>query len=143
MADVKKIDIDGVQWDIKDQEARDRLVKLEAKTIISEEVLAQNGKSYISLVTIDGIRFFSIHFEGNITVSSIGDTVLRFTPISDFDSVVRGFVGLDKNDGSGRIPANIDVNFLGTVRVFPIIENQYNGKISPSTLFGDCFIRIV
>ncbi len=31
MADVTKIDIDGVQWDIKDQNARDRITALEEK----------------------------------------------------------------------------------------------------------------
>lgn len=33
MADVKKIDIDGVQWNIKDQEARDRISIIENKTV--------------------------------------------------------------------------------------------------------------
>ena len=32
MAEVAKIDIDGVQWDIKDQNARDRIAELEEKT---------------------------------------------------------------------------------------------------------------
>lgn len=36
MADVSKIDIDGVQWDIKDQNARDRIAELE-KNVITQD----------------------------------------------------------------------------------------------------------
>lgn len=33
MADVKTIDIDGIQWNLKDQEARDRINDIENKTV--------------------------------------------------------------------------------------------------------------
>ena len=36
MADVSKIDIDGVQWDIKDQNARDRIAELETNVIAQD-----------------------------------------------------------------------------------------------------------
>ena len=37
MADVSKIDIDGIQWDIKDQNARDRIAELE-KSLIAQDL---------------------------------------------------------------------------------------------------------
>ena len=37
MAEVAKIDIDGVQWDIKDQNARDRIAELE-KSLIAQDL---------------------------------------------------------------------------------------------------------
>lgn len=37
MADVSKIDIDGIQWDIKDQNARDRIAELE-KNLVTQDL---------------------------------------------------------------------------------------------------------
>ena len=49
MADVAKIDIDGVQWDIKDQNARDRIAALETDNITNKTNIQnlQNDKMNI------------------------------------------------------------------------------------------------
>lgn len=61
MADVKTIDIDGIQWSIKDQEARNNIVDLDNRVSVME------GKKYYNLsweITEDDDLSFSIG-EGN------------------------------------------------------------------------------
>ena len=49
MADVKMVDIDGSQWSMKDQVARDRITKLEEK---EWEFIGQGISSSVSEVTL-------------------------------------------------------------------------------------------
>ena len=143
MADVKIIDIDNVQWNMKDQEARNRIVTLETKTTITEEVLEQNGESFISLVTINDKKFFHLHFNGNIQVSNIGQIIFQQGKIQGMTQIARGFLTLDKTDSSGRLPADIDINPNGNTYIYPIITDKYTGSITPCRIYGDVFTKII
>ena len=143
MADVKIIDIDGSQWNIKDQVVRDKIANLETKTTIKEEVLEQNGESFISVVTINDKKFIHLHFNGNIQVLSIGQTIFQQGQIQGMTKIIRGFVTLDKTDGTGRLPADIDVNQNGNTYIYPIIPDKYTGSIAPCRIYGDIFAMIM
>lgn len=143
MADVKIIDIDNEQWNMKDQEARNRIANLETKTTVTEEVLEHVENSFISLAVINGVKFFHLHFDGNMVVSQIGEVVFHQGIVQGHTSIVRGFVTLDKTDGTGRIPADIDINLNGYTYIYPILPNQYNGYITSCKIYGDCFIKVM
>lgn len=142
MTDVKTIDIDGVQWNLKDQEARNYLTVLETKTNINEKVLAKKGDSFISLVTINDKKFINLCFKGDIIVSEIGQKILDVGVIEGITSTISVIADLTRLDRGGRYPAVIDVTTNGEVKVFPIISNQISGTIYESQLYGTCFIMI-
>ena len=143
MQEVKIIDIDNVQWNIKDQEARNKTVTLETKTTIKEEVLVQIGGSFISVTTINDKKFIHIHFDGNIQVSSIGQVIFKQGQIQGMTKIIRGFLALDKTDDTGRLPADIDVNPNGNTYIYPIIPDKYTGSITPCRIYGDIFAMIM
>lgn len=142
MADVKKIDIDGVQWDMKDEVARNKIIELETKTTANEKILAQNGESYISLVTINNKKFIHLRFKGNIIISEIGQSILDTGVIEGLTDTISVIMDLTRVDRGGRYPAVVDVNITGNVSVYPIIPNQISGNVSDCQLFGDCFTMV-
>lgn len=143
MQEVKIVDIDNVQWNIKDQEARNKIANLETKTTIKEEVLAQDGESFISVITINDKKFIHLHFNGNIQVSSIGQTIFQQGQIQGMTKTLRGFLTLDKTDNTGRLPADIDVSTNGNTYIYPIIPDKYTGSIAPCRIYGDIFTMIM
>lgn len=143
MADVKTIDIDGIQWSIKDQEARNSLIEIKKKINVSETVLDQKGKSFISLVTINDEKFFHLHCDGDIVVSSIGQIIFNQGVIEEQMNIARCVMGGDKIDRTGRIVFAIDINKSGVTDVFPVFENKYEGEIYPCKIFGDAFVKIL
>lgn len=60
MADVKIIDIDGIQWNIKDQESRNRITELEnvLQTKANEIKVEEIGAKFIDFPK--GINYFSV-----------------------------------------------------------------------------------
>lgn len=143
MADVKIVDIDSVQWNIKDQEARNKIIEIETKTNINEKILDQKGNSFISLITINGEKFINIHLDGNIIVSRIGQEIFKNGPVQGLTTVIRGDVKGVKNNLTGRIQFGLDVNPAGSTNAYPTIINQYDGDIEPCKLYGDCLIRVL
>ena len=142
MADVKTIDIDGIQWNLKDQEARNEVAKIETKTTINEKILAQKGSSYVSLVTINDKKFVHLRFRGNIIVSSIGQNILNAGVIEGLTDTISVIADLTRNDRGGRYPAVVDLTTTRDVNVFPILPNQIDGNINNCQLYGDCFTMI-
>ena len=55
MADVTKIDIDGVQWDVKDQNARDRIAELE--TLVNKLKADTEVTELNDIVLGEGVQF--------------------------------------------------------------------------------------
>lgn len=54
MADVKTIDIDGIQWDIKDQVARDRITEINTTLKNQQTIIEQLNKSlYLSNAVVE------------------------------------------------------------------------------------------
>lgn len=142
MADVKIVDIDTVQWNIKDQVARNKVVELETKTTINEKILSQKGASYISLVTINDKKFIHLRFKGNIIISNIGQNILNVGVIEGLTDTISVIADLTRSDRGGRYPAVVDVTVNGEINVFPILPNQIDGNINNCQLFGDCFTMI-
>lgn len=142
MADVKIVDIDNVQWNMKDQEARNKVAEFEIKTTINEKILAQKGNSYVSLVTINDKKFVHLRFKGNIIISQIGQNILNVGIIEGITDTISVIADLTKYNRGGRYPAVVDVTVNGEVNVFPILPNQIDGNIDDCQLFGDCFTMV-
>ena len=78
MADVTKIDIDGVQWDIKDQNARNRIAELE---LLVNKLKADTEVTELNDIVLgSGVRFIG-------TVIKVGKQVT----VSGAISVTQGF----------------------------------------------------
>lgn len=143
MADAKIVDIKGVQWELKDEVARNKIIELETKTTVKEELLAQRGESFVSLVTINNTKFIQMHLAGNLQISSINESIFNYAPIEGQKNAIRSNAILDKIDYTGRIIAGIQFNTNGTANIFPILENKYEGTITPCRVYGDCFVKIL
>ena len=83
MADVSKIDIDGVQWELKDQNARDRITALEESLIPQDladvEITMNEGYTSELAVLRSHYKIGKIHFAimhiNNIKGKDIGTSV--------------------------------------------------------------------
>lgn len=142
MADVKIVDIDNVQWNMKDQEARNKIAEIETKVTINEKILVQRGASYISLVTINNKKFVHLRFKGNIIISSIGQNIFNIGVIEGITETISVIMDLTRIDRGGRYPAVADITVNGDVNIYPILPNQIDGNINNCQLFGDCFTII-
>lgn len=142
MADVKIVDIDSVQWNIKDQEARNRIAEIETKITINEKILNQRGTSYISLVTINDKKFIHLRFKGDFIISEIGQKIFNIGVIEGLTGTISVIADLTRTDRGGRYPAVIDITTIGDIEIYPILPNQISGSISSCMLYGDCFTMI-
>ena len=85
MAEVKTIDIDGVQWSIKDQTARDKITDIE-KNISTEDlpdvqVTLENGYTCRSITMQNHYKAGKIHFTEIVINDISGDNVGTLTTI--------------------------------------------------------------
>lgn len=142
MADAKIVDIKGVQWELKDEVARNKIAELETKTAINEKILSQEGTSFISLVTINDKKFIHLRLKGDVIVSEIGQKIFNTGIIEGLTQTISVIADLTRTDRGGRYPAVVDITITGDVEVYPILPNQIDGNISSCRLFGDCFTMI-
>lgn len=142
MADAKIVDIKGVQWELKDEVARNNIIELETKTTINEKILAQQGTSYILLVTINNKKFIHLRLRGDMIISQIGQHIFNVGIIKGLTGTISTIADLTRVDGEGRYPAVVDITLEGAVKVYPILPNQLSGNISDCRLYGDCFTMI-
>lgn len=142
MADAKIVDIKGVQWELKDGVARNKIIELETKTTINEKVLIQKGNSYVSLVTINDKKFIHLRFKGDVIVSEIGQKIFNAGIIEGLTDTISVIADLTRVDRGGRYPAVIDVTINGDIKVYPILPSQISGGIINCILYGDCFTMI-
>lgn len=104
MADVKIVDIDNEQWNIKDQEARNRIAEIEQllKTETVGEILInlnsgnsanearitsiqKYGKIYIGLIIIENLNANNIGTLSRVNVGKVNINVLNDTYSLGFD----------------------------------------------------------
>ena len=80
MADVTKIDIDGVQWDIKDQNARDRIAELE--TLVNKLKTDTEVTELNDIVLGSGVQFAGtvIKVGKQVTVSGTINVIQGYNP---------------------------------------------------------------
>lgn len=139
MEKVSIIDIQGVQWAVKDQEATERINKLEEKTNIKKTRLWEESSSYFELVEISGIKYYNAFFQGTSYISEIGETIFTIPNVGQVQAANRAIVSGDKDGTSGRVPVSIEINSDGTIKAFAIFENQFFGKHTPIRLYGNIF----
>ena len=114
MADVRKIDIKGTQWDIKDEEARGRLKTLEENfssfTVYSETEMNTNQKwidgKDIYRKVISGISYSN----GNISVQSGVTNIDQLVNLYFIESGVTGAFKDNVFVGTSRLSSNLAIN---------------------------------
>lgn len=125
MADVKAIDIDGEQWNIKDQEARNKIITLEetvsTQSLSDIQVKLKNGYTCKSITVNNHYKVGKVHFayiriedlsgDGVGTTSTITIAVLNIIAIKQTSFILRdyrkqttarGFIDTDGSIGLGE-----------------------------------------
>ena len=143
MAEVAKIDIDGVQWDIKDQNARNRIAELEGKTTVKVTVKINEETIKLNLVEINNEKFLQLHCNGLNWSGTIGETVANFNQDFGMSTVLRCSVGLDFSDSSGRGSAGLDIEPTGQIKIYPHNTNSMVGFYKASKIYCDAFIKVI
>lgn len=142
MADVKIVDIDGEQWNMKDQEARTRIAALEEKTTVTTTVKINEETVKMNLVEINDEKFLQLHFNGLSWSGTIGETVASFVQDFDMSAIVRCVVGLDFADGVGRLSAGLDIQTDGQIKIYPYTPDRTSGFYRACRIYGDSFIKL-
>ena len=142
MADVKIVDIDGSQWAMKDQVARDKIATLEEKTTVKITKKINEEKIKMNLVEINDEKFIQLHIDGLIWSGTIGETIASFVQDFGLNRVIRCLTGMDFTDGSGRYIAGLDIQQDGQIKIYPSTPNQVVGFYKEARCHGDAFIRV-
>lgn len=143
MADVTKIDIDGVQWNIKDQESRTKIAALEEKTTVKKTVLYNTNELNVTVLEINKEKFLQAHFNGFSWNGEIGAALVTFSEDIGNTVVLRGVVHIASTDKVGRVATNIDFGTDKTLYIYPLLTNQSTGTFNPSQIYGDIFLKII
>ena len=142
MAEVKIVDIDGSQWNMKDQVARDKIAELETKTTIKITKKIDKETIKMNLIEINGEKFIQLHFNGLRWSGVIGETIATFVQDFNLPIVIRCIIGMDFADGTGRYIADLDIQQNGEIKIYPFDKNQITGTFKAANLYGDAFIRV-
>lgn len=143
MADVKIVDINGEQWNIKDGVAQKRINELETKTNVKRTILWEKNGSFLELIEINGLKYFNGYFQRAFEINSISQVIFNFEPIEGMTNINRGLITGDKIDGTGRYPVILSIGTNGSVEAFAIISDIGQGTHPPITLYGQFFQLIV
>ena len=142
MADVKIIDIDSAQWNMKDQNARDKITNLEEKTIVTSEQLWSLDNSFINKVKINNEYFLQVHLQD---FKYEGGTVERLfilqKPLGNTQTLRCQIMG-DIIKDVDRISIGLDFNTNGEVLILILNQGIYIGGNFKMALYGDAFIKI-
>ena len=142
MADVSKIDIDGIQWDIKDQNARDRIATLEEKTNVKVTKKINETNIKMNLVEINNEKFIQLYISELPWDGIGGSTVAQFTNDFGLTRTIRGSVVTYDSVLRERLACGIDIRSDGNIRLQPCIKIDSTEKYENSKIFGDVFIRM-
>lgn len=142
MADAKIVNIKGVQWDLKDEVARNKIVELETKTTIKITNKINKPELIMNLVEINNEKFLQLHFDGLSWSGKIGETVATFNNDFGLPRILRCMVGMDFADSSGRDTLAFDIEYTGKIRAYPQTVNQMAGMYKAGRAYGDTFLRL-
>ena len=142
MADVKIVDIDNVQWNIKDQEARNRIAELEEKTNVKITKKIDKETIKMDLVEINGEKFINLRIWGYIWSGEIGEIIANFTQDIGLEDTTGCLMLASKLDKTGRVIIHIDITTIGTLKIFPCLPDVYSGTYSESYIYGNAFIKL-
>lgn len=142
MADAKIVNIKGVQWDLKDEVARNKIIELETKTTVKvTNKISKPGLS-MYLIEINDEKFLQLHFNGLYWSGKIAEAVATFNNDFGLVDIARCIVGMDFTDGSGRDTLAFDIEYTGYIRAYPQTVNQTTGMYKAGKAYGDAFIRV-
>ena len=142
MADAKIVDIKGVQWELKDEVARNRITSLEQKTTVKITSKINEEKIKVNLIEINNEKFLQIHFEFLHWAGTGGEVIGHFENDFNLNKPIRFIVNLDLSDFSRRMPMMIDITSNGDIRAFPIYEGSFTTDRKEGKILGDVFLRI-
>lgn len=143
MADAKIVDIKGVQWELKDEVARNKITGLEQKTTVKITNKINDEKIIMNLVEINDEKFLQLHLNGVEWSGNIGDVVARFTQDFGLSTIIRCTISMDTSDGVGRFSANLDIEPDGEIRVYPYTIDRIAGFFRACRLYSDVFIKVI
>lgn len=143
MADVKIVDIDGSQWSMKDQEARNKIAELEEKTTTTRVHLWTYNTSFIDKVKINGEDFLQVYLEGLRYKGGVVKQILTLSEAIGNTTILRCQALGDLHPSVDRI--SVDLAFYPDKSVVAIILNQgiYDGGNFDISLYGNAFIKII
>ena len=142
MADVKTVDIDGSQWSMKDQEARNRITALEGKTTVKVTKKIDKETIKMDLVEIDGEKFINLRIWSYLWSGKVGEIIANFTQDIGLKDTTGCLMLASKVDKTGRIAIHIDITTNGNLQIFPCLADVYSGTYSQSYIYGNAFIKI-
>ena len=142
MADAKIVDIKGVQWELKDEVARNRIAELETKTTIKITNKINKPEIIMNLVEINGEKFLQIHFNGLFWSGEIGAVIATFNNDFGASRILRCMVGMDFADSTGRDTLACDIEYTGNIRAYPQTINQITGMYKAGRVYGDAFMKV-
>lgn len=143
MADVKIVDIDGSQWSMKDQEARNKITTLEEKTTVKITVKINEENIKMNLVEINDEKFIQLHIDCLKWSGTIGETVANFNQDFGISTTLRCLVALDFSDSSGRGCGGLDIDIAGNIKIYPYYTNSMVGFFKACDVYGDAFIKVI
>lgn len=142
MADAKIVNIKGVQWDLKDEVARNKIIGLETKTTVKVTNKVNDEKFVMNLIEINDEKFLQLHFNGLYWSGRIAESVAIFNNDFGLVNVVRCMVGIDFADAAGRDTLGFDIEPSGHIKAYPQTPNQITGVYKAAYIYGDAFIRV-
>lgn len=143
MADVKIIDIDGEQWNIKDQEARTKIATLEEKTTVEKTVLYNTNELNVTVLKINEEKFLQVHFNGLSWNGEIGAALVTLPESIGNTVVLRGVVHIAPTNQVGRIATDIDFDTDNRFYIYPLLVDQSTGTFRPGQVYGDILLKII
>ena len=142
MANAKIVDIKGVQWELKDEVARNKITELETKTTVKITNKINTEKFIMNLVEINNEKFLQLHLEGLYWSGEIAEIIATFNNDFGLSGVIRCMVGMDFADSPGRDTLALDIEYTGNIRAYPQTENQIIGMYKAGRVYGDAFIKV-
>ena len=142
MADVKIIDIDSEQWNMKDQNARDRLAELETGNKIQNIETTPSSNVTMELITITNVKFLQITFTGFLLNLQSEQNILSFTNNFGLNENFYFLVDADKVSQTGRVPVIIGLLTSGIMQTYPIVIDNWTPNLGQCRLYGQALIKI-
>lgn len=142
MADAKIVNIKGVQWELKDEVARNRIIELETKTTVKVTNKISKQNLTMNLIEINNEKFLQLHFDGLYWSGEIGEVIATFNNDFGIQRILRCMVGMDLADNSGRDTLAFDIEYTGSIRAYPQTINQTTGMYKAGYAYGDAFLRV-
>ena len=134
MADVKIVDIDNVQWNMKDQEARTRITALEEKKwkFVGQGISSDTSKVTLSVNVKDKKEFLFVYRTSATMAENLGSIVI---PIDEVSSS-----GMFRQTYISYIPNNAYIRFTFLAKNGDVLDLSFTQNGVPNSV-GALFVR--